>query len=533
MNKTVLAVEKLENKALLSVSSNDPFLYNQWGLGNIGVYGAWSQSIGSRSVVVAIIDSGIDLNHSDLKDNLWKNPFEIAGDGIDNENNGYVDDVYGWNFYSNNNDIQDRYGHGTHVAGIIGAVGNNSVGVAGVNWNVSLMTLKFTDDSGMGNAGTAAQAIDYISMMKNIYGVNVVVANASWGGGTGFSNILYGAINRLNDSGVVLSVAAGNNGSDNDITLRYPSCFDVNNVISVGALSSNGINLAAFSNYGANNVDLAAPGSIIYSTIPYNNYGYKSGTSMAAPFVTSAVALLNAVKSGLSVSEVKSAIFGSVDKIPELFGKVATGGKLNVGAAVSNVLGVPYDSNILPIGGITGQNLKSISGWAKDLNSPNSSISVRLIIDGADRGVLWTGVNGSFVFSLGGLTIGAHDIKIEARDHQTGSWTVVASSTVTIPPPIVRVGYLRLDRVAGWAFSERSGASAVIVRILVNDKLVAGQWANKYRPALIPIVGSAYHGFNISLNRSWFRKGDNVVKVVVFDPISKQASLVGEYRIRK
>lgn len=528
-----LCVESLENKTLLSVVPNDPFLNNQWGLGNIGAYGAWSHSIGSRSVVVAVIDSGVDLNHPDLKDNLWKNPGEIEGDGIDNENNGYIDDVYGWNFYSNNNDVQDRYGHGTHVAGIIGAVGNNGVGVAGINWNVSLMTLKFTDDSGMGYGGAAAQAMDYISMMKNIYGVNVVVANASWGGGTGFSNMLYGAINRLNDAGVILTVAAGNQGSDNDITLRYPSCYDVNNVISVGALSSNGITLAAFSNYGAKNVDLAAPGSAIFSTLQYSRYGYKSGTSMASPQVAGAVALLNSVKPGLSVSEVKSAIFGSVDKIPELFGKVATGGKLNVGAAVANILGIPYDSNILPIGGITSQNLKSISGWAKDLNSPNSSINVRLIIDGADRGSLWTGTDGSFVFNLGGLTIGEHLISVEARDSQTGSWTSVASSTVTIPPPIVRVGYLRLDRVAGWAFSERSGASPVIVRVMINGRIVTGQWANLYRPALIPIVGSARHGFNIALNRFWFHKGTNDMKIVIYDPISKQSSIAWERIINR
>lgn len=523
-----LCVESLENKTLLSVAPNDPLLYNQWGLNSIGSYGAWATTVGSKNVVVAIIDSGIDLNHPDLKNNLWTNAGEIPGDGIDNESNGYVDDVYGWNFYSNNNDVQDRYGHGTHVAGIVGAEGNNGLGVVGVNWNVSLMTLKFTDDSGIGHTGAAAQAMDYISMMKNVYGVNVVVANASWGGGTGFSNMLYGAIGRLNDSGVVLSVAAGNSSIDTDISLRYPSCFDVNNVISVGALSSNGISLAAFSNYGANNVDLAAPGGAIFSTLQYDRYGYKSGTSMAAPFVTGAVALLNSAKPGLSISEVKAAIFGSVDKLPELFGKVATGGKLNVGAAVANLLGIPYDNNILPVGAITNQNLRSISGWTKDLNAPNSSICVRLIIDGADSGSIWTGVGGSFAFNLGGLTIGGHDIKVEARDSQTGSWTSIASSTVTIPPPVVRVGYLRLDRVAGWAFSERSGSSPVLVRVVINGRVVTGQWANLYRPALIPVVGSARHGFNIALNRFWFHKGANDMKIVVYDPISKQVSIAWE-----
>jgi hypothetical protein len=523
MNKKVLTIEKLESKTLLSVVPNDTLSGSQWGLGSVSSYQAWSYSTGSKGVVVAIIDSGIDLTNQDLKNNLWVNPGEIAGDGIDNEGNGYIDDIYGWNFANNNNDVQDRYGHGTHVAGIIGAEGGNSLGVAGINWNVSLMSLKFFDDKGVGDTGGAIRAMDYISMMKNIYGVNVVAANASWGG-TGFSNMLYEAIGRLNDAGVVLTVAAGNKGSNNDITLSYPSCFDVNNIISVGALSSYTNGLASFSNYGANTVDIAAPGSTILSTIPYNNYGYKSGTSMASPFVAGAVALLNAVKPGITVSEVKNAIFSSVDKIPELFGKVATGGKLNVGAAISNVLGVAYDGNILPTGAITSQNLRSISGWVKDLNFPNSSISVRLIINGAEKQVAASGVGGAFSFNLGGLTIGSHDIKVEARDSQTGSWTTIGSTTVNIPAPIVRVGYLRLDRIAGWAFSERSGASPVLVRIVINGKVVTGQWANLYRPALVPVLGSARHGFNIILNRSWFHKGSNNISIQIYDPISKQIS---------
>jgi hypothetical protein len=525
--------ESIENKTLLSVVPNDPRINDQWGLQSISAYQAWQYGTGSKNVVVAVIDSGIDLTNQDLVNNLWTNPGEIQGDGIDNEGNGYIDDVNGWNFANNTNDVQDRYGHGTHVAGIIGAEGGNSLGVAGINWGVSLMALKFMDDKGVGDTGGAIRAMDYISMMKNTYGVNVVVANASWGGGTGFSNMLYGAIGRLNDAGVVVTVAAGNNGSDNDITLRYPSCFDNDNIISVGALGYDGIKLASFSNYGATNVDIAAPGSMILSTIPYNNYGYMAGTSMAAPQVAGAVALLNSVKPGLSISKVKAAIFGSVDKLPELFGKVSTGGKLNMGAAVANVLGVAYDGNILPTGAIISQNLRSISGWAKDLNSPNSSICVRLIIDGADKGLMWTGVGGSFVFNLGGLTIGEHVISVEARDSNTGLWGNVASTNVNVAPPVVSVGYLRLNRISGWAFSERSGVSPVFVRVVINGRVVAGQWANQYRPALIPVVGSPRHGFNISLNRNWFHKGANDIKIVVYDPISRQVSIAWERVINK
>lgn len=526
--------ESLENKTLLSVTTNDPRSVDQWSLQSISAYQAWKYGTGSKDVVVAIIDSGIDLTHQDLIDNLWTNPGEIDGDGIDNEGNGYVDDIHGWNFNNNTNNVQDNYGHGTHIAGIIGAEGGNGLGVAGINWNVSLMALKFMDDKGVGDTGGAVRAMDYISMMKNTYGVNVVVANASWGGLTGFSNMLYGAINRLNDAGVVLTVAAGNSGSDNDITLRYPSCYDSNNIISVGALSKyDGVSLVGFSNYGASTVDLAAPGSVVLSTIPWNNYGYMSGTSMAAPMVAGAVALLKSIKPSLTVSEVKNAIFSSVDKVPELFGKVATGGKLNLGAAMANVLGLPYDSNILPIGNISSQNLRSISGWAKDPNSPNSSLLVKLVIDGAEVGFAWTSPGGSWTFNLGGLTIGSHIVNVQARDSQTSVWNTVASTTVKIPAPIVRVGYLRLDRVIGWAFSERSGAGAVLVRVIINGKVVTGQWANQYRPALIPVVGSARHGFNIALNRLWFHKGPNNMTIQVYDPISKQVSIAWERVVNK
>lgn len=519
---TGLGFESLENKKLLSLTANDPNLSYQWGLNNTSVASAWDYSTGSRNVVVAVIDSGSDLTNKDLVNNLWHNPGEIPNDGIDNEGDGYIDDVYGWNFANNNNDVQDRYGHGTHVAGIIGAEGNNAIGVAGINWNVSLMTLKFMDDKGVGDTGGAIRAIDYILMMKNIYHINVVVANASWGGGTGYSSLFYNRISQLNDANILLTVAAGNNGSDNDITLRYPSCYDVPNVISVGALGYDGINLAAYSNYGKNTVDLAAPGSMIYSTLPYNNYGYMSGTSMAAPEVAGAVALLNSVKGGLSISEVKNAIFASVDKVPELFGKVATGGKLNIEGAVCNILSIPYASNHAPVGSITFQNLRTISGWAIDPDFQNTPIVIKLIIDGAEKEVVVTEINGGWSFNLGGLMVGDHVIEIEGRDIQSGSWTTIATTNVKILPPVVGVGFLSQNRIAGWAFSERSGSAPVVVRVVINGRLVVGQWANQYRPALVPVVGSAYHGFNIFLNRSWFHIGKNSVTIQVLDPISKQ-----------
>ena len=161
--------ESLENKTLLSVTPNDPKINDQWGLQSVSAQQAWRYSTGSKDVVVAIIDSGIDLTHRDLIHNVWTNPGEIPGDGIDNEGDGYIDDIHGWNFSNDTNNVQDNYGHGTHVAGIIGAEGNNGLGVAGINWGVSLMPLKFMDDRGMGSTGGAIRAIDYVLMMNTDY----------------------------------------------------------------------------------------------------------------------------------------------------------------------------------------------------------------------------------------------------------------------------------------------------------------------------------------------------------------------------
>lgn len=512
-----LGVESLESKKLLSITPNDPYYYSQWGLNNISASAAWQYSTGSKNVVVAVIDSGSDLTNQDLVDNLWTNPGEIPGDGIDNEGDGYVDDVYGWNFADNNPDIQDRYGHGTHVAGIIGAKGGNSMGVAGVNWNVSIMTLKFMSDRGIGSTSAALASMNYIAKMKELYNVNVVAVNASWQS-YGYTSLVYDALNRLNNDGILFVTAAGNSSSNNDITPEYPSCYDLDNVISVGALSNDGHSLAELSNYGSTSVDLAAPGIMIKSTLPYNSYGDLSGTSMASPFVAGAAALLKAAKPDLNMIQIKGAIFGSVDRIPELFGKVATGGKLNVGAAVSNVLGIPYSNNTnsSPVGSITNSSMRSIGGWARDPDS-NISIKMQLIIDGKVKSILNTRASdGAFSFNLGGLSVGDHVIEVKAMDTQTGEWCSIGTVDIKIPAPTVGVSFLSTSAVRGWAYSERSGSSPVIVKVLVNGRLVGTQWANQ-RNADMP-----NHGFRVSLNRNWFRRGTNEVVIRVYDPISKQ-----------
>jgi len=309
------------------VASNDPKSGQLWGLSQIDAQEAWSLSTGSRSVVVAVIDTGVDYTHIDLAANIWTNPGEIAGNGIDDDGNGFIDDVHGYDFANRDGNPMDDNGHGTHVAGTIAAVGNNSVGVTGVNWSSSIMCLKFLGADGSGYLSDAVAAINYATMMRTIYGVNVRVDNNSWGG-AGTSQALDNAIRASNDAGILFVAAAGNDKSNNDVSSHYPANAASPNVISVAACDRND-NLASFSNYGAVSVDIAAPGVSIYSTVPGNRYAIYSGTSMAAPHVAGVAALAWALNPDATVAEVRAAILDGADPVASLAGKVASGGRLN------------------------------------------------------------------------------------------------------------------------------------------------------------------------------------------------------------
>lgn len=343
------AVASLEPDFVLHAASvpNDPLFTSQWSLQNVGQYSgtvgndigatrAWDVTTGSRSVVVGVVDSGIDITHPDLAANIWTNPGEISGNGIDDDNNGYVDDIHGWNFVDNTNDVSDVYGHGTHVAGIIGATGNNGTGVTGVAWQVSLMALKFEDSRGVGSTSAMLAALNYATMMRRDHGINIVATNNSWATSTGPSVVVANAIRAHGDAGITFVAAAGNNATDNDAIPRYPGDYRLPNVITVAALNTtNG--LASMSNYGATTVDLAAPGALIQSTFPRGTYGILSGTSMATPQVTGVVALLAAAKPGISVAEARTAILGSVTPVAALAGKTVTGGRINAAAALESL----------------------------------------------------------------------------------------------------------------------------------------------------------------------------------------------------
>ena len=335
----------------LNVTPNDPMYSDLWGLHNTGQTGgtadadidapeAWDTSTGGGDVVVGVIDSGVDYTHPDLAPNMWINPGEVAGDGLDNDGNGFVDDIHGWDFYSNDNDPQDELFHGTHVAGTIAAAGDNGQGVVGVGWQSKIMALRFLGPSGSGSTSGAVEALNYATMMRRDYGVNVVLTSNSWGGG-GYSQAMYDAIAASGQEGLLFIAAAGNDGSDNDSWPSYPSNYDLDNVIAVAATDHND-QLASWSNYGATTVDLGAPGVNILSTFPTfettqmasegfsTDYDTISGTSMATPHVAGAAALLWGAAPDATYTEIRDAILDGVDSVAALTGKVVTGGRLNV-----------------------------------------------------------------------------------------------------------------------------------------------------------------------------------------------------------
>ena len=320
------------------VIPNDPSFSSQWGLNNSGQTGgvadadidapeAWNVATGSGNTLVATIDTGMDLTHPDLRNNLWTNPGEIAGDGIDNDHNGFIDDVHGWNFVSNNNNPNDDNGHGSHVAGIIGAEGNNGIGVTGVNWHVKMMPVKFLDANGSGSLSNAVLALNYA--VNN----GAKISNNSWGGG-GFYQAMFDALTNAKNQGHIFVAAAGNASSNNDATASYPSNYNLNNVVAVASTTSTD-GLSSFSNYGATTVELGAPGSSIYSTYKNGGYATLSGTSMATPFVTGAIALVKDQHPTWTYTQIINQVVNNTDPIAALAGKTITGGRLNLFKALT------------------------------------------------------------------------------------------------------------------------------------------------------------------------------------------------------
>jgi serine protease len=332
-----IALAQPDYRVSIATTPNDPSFGSLWGLNNTGQSGgtanadigapaAWNTSTGTGHTIVAVIDTGVDYNHPDLKANMWKNSREIAGNGIDDDGNGYRDDVYGYDFANNDSNPIDDNGHGTHVSGTIGAIGDNGVGVAGIDWHTKIMALKFLDSSGSGYLSNAVRALNYA--VAN--GAKVV--NNSYGGG-GYDAAMQTAINNARTHGVIVVAAAGNDGTNNDTTPSYPANYAGDNVIAVAATDRND-RLASFSNYGRTTVDIAAPGVAIYSTLPNGQYGTYSGTSMATPHVVGAIALVWDAHPDWTYHQVVDAVLNTADRISSLSGKVVTG-RLDVAKAIT------------------------------------------------------------------------------------------------------------------------------------------------------------------------------------------------------
>jgi large repetitive protein len=345
---------------------NDPLFNQMWGLSiagcqfcsptqqipNIDATKAWDITTGSDDVVAVVLDTGVQLQHEDLSANAWVNPREIAGNEVDDDNNGFVDDVNGWNFYDGNNQTFNptaELGHGTHVAGSIGAVGNNGIGVTGVAWNVKLMSLKFLGGTaGKGSTSNAVKGIRYAIDMRS-RGVNVRVINASWGGGDE-SQALREAIADANTAGILFVCAAGNAGENIDDSPDFPAAYsiDLPNAISVAALNQEG-SLAYFSNFGHTSVSVAAPGVSIYSTYPGVGYRTLQGTSMATPYVSGIAVLLWSHEPFLTPEQVKQRIIDTSEPLPSLVSLLARSGQASAYAALVNKIPAPQAAQVLAV----------------------------------------------------------------------------------------------------------------------------------------------------------------------------------------
>jgi subtilisin family serine protease len=353
---------------LLNKGDNEP-AGSRGGSANSGVAGidinainAWKITKGSKKVKIAVIDTGIDYNHPDLKSNIWTNQAEADGRaGVDDDGNGYIDDIHGYDFANNDGDPMDGNGHGTHCAGTIAAEHDNNIGVAGVMANATLVGIKFLTDEGSGDTASAIKAVDYATKL------NVDIMSNSWGGG-GHSKALKEAIERARDAGIVFTAAAGNSATNNNIEPHYPSNYKVDNVISVAANNYNN-KLAFFSCYGSKTVHVSAPGRNILSTVPNNSYDVFSGTSMATPHVSGVIGLYIAEHGRRNVKQIRNELMRSSVYGKDYSKKIISKGRVDAYNFLTGVVAQrPYEPS--PSDWLSSaENYESIHPYANDTSS--------------------------------------------------------------------------------------------------------------------------------------------------------------------
>jgi alpha-tubulin suppressor-like RCC1 family protein/subtilisin family serine protease len=453
----------------VDATSNDPLVTDGtlWGMlsgGSApanafgsGAADAWAAGVtGSRSVVVGVVDEGIQWDHPDLAPNVWTNPWEIAGNGIDDDGNGYVDDIHGWDFKNDDASVYDGPAtddHATHVAGTIGGVGGNGTGVAGVNWAITMISAKFLE--GSGETSDAIAALDYLTDLKIRHGLDIVATNNSWGGGAE-DLALTDAINRGGDAGILFVAAAGNAGSDIDAAPSWPASttcttrFDTGAprgwdcLVSVAAIDASGA-LAGFSNRGAISVDLGAPGVNVTSTYPPDSYASFNGTSMATPHVTGALALLASCNASLDAEGLRGDLLGAVTATPALSGVTVSGGRLNVAGMTSfcDASGPPTALLISPTGYVTGSSFQTRIWFNRSVSGLATG---DFTIGGTSAGWSASVVNGS--------GIGPYTLTVSTASATDGTVVVtlkansVSDGTQTGPAGPTAAPSVRIDRTA-------------------------------------------------------------------------------------
>jgi subtilisin family serine protease len=450
--EAVVEYAELNHLRYANLTPNDTRYPEMWGLNNTGQTGgtvdadvdapqAWDLQTGSSALVVADIDSGMDLAHEDLMANLWTNPGEIPFNGVDDDGNGFIDDLHGWDFRDNDNDPSDTSffcgGHGTHTAGTIGAVGNNGVGVTGVNWQIQIMPLRV-----FGGFFCSGSDADIISAIEYYTDLGVRFSNNSYGGG-GFNQALMDAIRASNS---VFVAAAGNGGFDgigdnNDVTPEYPASYDLDNIIAVAATDHNDL-LATFSNYGPTSVDLGAPGVDILSTTPGNTYSLLSGTSMSTPHVTGAVGLLMAQDPTLTVNEVKWRVLEGVD--PKGY-PVLSGGRLNL----FNSLSLPPPSVVVDVNPIGSTVLMPGGSFSYEVSVTNTAA----VAQTATVKVVFRIPDGR-EFTLKGPV----NVTLSAGQNRGGSF----SQTIPATAPLGDYTLIGSAEVSGTSFDEDTVAYTVV-----------------------------------------------------------------------
>lgn len=460
---------------------------------------AWSAGhIGSRSVVVGIVDEGVDISHPDLAPNIWTNPFEVAGNGLDDDGNGYIDDIHGWDFYFRDASVFDGPTvdtHGTHVAGTVGAVGGDARGVVGVNWEVTMIPVKFMH-AGAGDTSDAILALDYLTDLKTRHGLPIVATNNSWGS-AGESQALTEAINRAGDQGILFVATAGNSGVNADINPHYPSHVSCTTrsrgedcLVSVAAIAANGAR-ASFSNYGTTSVDLGAPGVDINSTQPGNSYMSFDGTSMAAPHVTGALALCKAVNPALSMSDLRALLMRTGVATASLAGVTVTGRRLDVAALATACAAAAGPVDAAPSSLAVSATARSSISLSWSDNSSNESVfEVQRSPAGCAAFATIDHVTAdATAYTATGLSPStSYCFRVRGRNPSAtpSAWSAAVTGTTTPPPP----GYDCVATTAEWV-SPAGGQSYV----MQDDSQIAVNL-----PFNVPFYGETISTLTISSN---------------------------------